>query len=60
MNLLKPSDDLKGKVTMLATDRWLIAAGELAEGFSVNEADPAKLEQVKDAPDRGEEVAARL
>ncbi len=47
MNLLQPSDDLKGKVTMLATDRWLMGAGELAKGYSVNEADPAKLEEVK-------------
>jgi spermidine/putrescine transport system substrate-binding protein len=47
MNLLQPSDDIKGKTTMLATDRWLIAAGELAKGYSVNEKDPAKLEEVK-------------
>lgn len=46
-DLLKPSDDLKGKTTMLSTDRWLMAAGELALGMSVNEVDPAKLEQVK-------------
>jgi spermidine/putrescine transport system substrate-binding protein len=48
MSLLQPSDDLKGKTTMLATDRWLMAAGELAKGYSVNEADPAKLDEVKD------------
>ncbi|MBR0557499.1 spermidine/putrescine ABC transporter substrate-binding protein [Ciceribacter sp. L1K23] len=47
MNLLQPADDLKGKTTMLATDRWLMAAGELAKGYSVNETDPAKLEEVK-------------
>ncbi|MBO3758481.1 spermidine/putrescine ABC transporter substrate-binding protein [Ciceribacter sp. L1K22] len=47
MNLLQPEDDLKGKTTMLATDRWLMAAGELAKGYSVNETDPAKLEEVK-------------
>lgn len=46
-DLLKPADDLKGKTTMLATDRWLMAAGELALGMSVNETDPAKLDQVK-------------
>ena len=45
-DLLKPSDDVKGKTTMLATDRWLLAAGQLADGFSVNETDPAKMEQV--------------
>ncbi|MCL6708499.1 spermidine/putrescine ABC transporter substrate-binding protein [Pseudomonas sp. R2.Fl] len=47
MSLLQPADDIKGKTTMLATDRWLMAAGELAKGYSVNEADPAKLEEVK-------------
>jgi spermidine/putrescine transport system substrate-binding protein len=46
-DLLKPADDLKGKITMLSTDRWLMAAAELALGMSVNETDPAKLEQVK-------------
>jgi spermidine/putrescine transport system substrate-binding protein len=47
MNLLQPVDALKGKTTMLATDRWLMAAGELAKGYSVNETDPAKIEEVK-------------
>ena len=46
-DLLAPTDDLKGKITMLATDRWLMAAGLLAKGYSVNETDPAKLEEVK-------------
>ena len=46
-DLLKPSDDIKGKTTMLSTDRWLMAAGELAMGMSVNETDPLKLDQVK-------------
>ena len=46
-DLLKPADDLKGKTTMLSTDRWLMAAGELAMGMSVNETDPGKLDQVK-------------
>ncbi len=45
--LLQPDDALKGKVTMLATDRWLMGAGMLALGYSVNETDPAKIEEVK-------------
>lgn len=45
--LLRPDDDLKGKVTMLATDRWLLGAGLLALGYSVNETDPAKIDEVK-------------
>ncbi|QYX55988.1 spermidine/putrescine ABC transporter substrate-binding protein [Roseovarius sp. SCSIO 43702] len=48
MALLQPSDDLKGKTTMLATDRWLLAAGQLAKGYSVNETDPDKMAEVRD------------
>jgi spermidine/putrescine transport system substrate-binding protein len=47
-DLLQPADALKGKITMLATDRWLMAAGLLAKGYSVNETDPAKIEEVKE------------
>jgi spermidine/putrescine transport system substrate-binding protein len=47
-DLLKPAADVTGKTTMLATDRWLMAAGELALGMSVNETDKSKLEQVKE------------
>ena len=47
-NLLKPSDDVAGKTTMLATDRWLLAAGQLQLGYSVNETDPAKMAEVRD------------
>lgn len=47
-DLLKPTDDLKGKMTMLATDRWLMVPAFLASGMSVNTVDPAKLAQVKD------------
>jgi spermidine/putrescine transport system substrate-binding protein len=46
-DLLEPSDDLKGKITMLSTDRWLMGAGLLSLGYSVNETDAAKLEEVK-------------
>jgi spermidine/putrescine transport system substrate-binding protein len=47
-DLLQPAADITGKTTMLATDRWLLAAGQLAKGFSVNEVDPAKMAEVKD------------
>lgn len=47
-DLLIPADDLKGKVTMLATDRWLMAAGMLAKGYSVNETDQGKIDEVKE------------
>lgn len=48
MDLLAPAEAVTGKTTMLATDRWLLAAGQLAKGYSVNEADPAKLDEVRD------------
>jgi spermidine/putrescine transport system substrate-binding protein len=47
-DLLKPSDELKGKITMLSTDRWLMAAGFLANGMSVNTAEQASLDTVRD------------
>ncbi|MFD2174025.1 spermidine/putrescine ABC transporter substrate-binding protein [Rhodobacter lacus] len=47
-DLLAPSAEVSGKTTMLATERWLLAAGFLAEGYSVNETDLAKLEQTRD------------
>jgi spermidine/putrescine transport system substrate-binding protein len=47
-NLLKPSDALSGKITMLATERWLMAAGLLSMGYSVNDTDPAHIKQVRD------------
>jgi spermidine/putrescine transport system substrate-binding protein len=47
-NLLTPADDVKGKTTMLATDRWLMAAGFLANGMSVNTVDQASLDKVRD------------
>lgn len=47
-DLLQPSAALTGKTTMLATDRWLLAAGQLAKGYSVNETDAAKMAEVKD------------
>jgi spermidine/putrescine transport system substrate-binding protein len=48
MDLLRPADDLKGKVTMLATDRWLMAAGLKALGYSVNATDEAEITAAKD------------
>lgn len=47
-DLLTPSDDVAGKTTMLATDRWLLAAGQLKLGYSVNETDADKMAEVRD------------
>jgi len=48
-DLLSPAADVTGKTTMLATDRWLLAAGFLANGMSVNDTDEADLATVRDA-----------
>ncbi len=47
-DLLTPADDVKGKLTMLATDRWLMAAGFLANGMSVNDVAQGDLDKVRD------------
>jgi spermidine/putrescine transport system substrate-binding protein len=47
MDLLQPADELKGKITMLSTDRWMLAAAQLAKGYSINTADEAELAEVK-------------
>ena len=39
---------LDGKVTMMATDRWLLLPAQKALGFSANTTDEAELEQVTD------------
>ena len=48
LDLLQPSDDLAKKTTMLSTDRWLLGAGQLAKGYSVNETDAGKMAEVRD------------
>ena len=48
-DLLAPKPELVGKTTMLATDRWLLAAGFLANGMSVNDTNEADLTVVRDA-----------
>ncbi|WP_324752740.1 spermidine/putrescine ABC transporter substrate-binding protein [Roseovarius sp. Pro17] len=47
-DLLKPTDALSGKTTMLATDRWLLGAAMLANGYSVNTTDEDELATVRD------------
>ena len=47
-DLLDPALDLAGDITMPSTDRWLMAAGLLALGYSVNETDPARIEEARD------------
>lgn len=47
-DLLTPRDELKGKMTMLATDRWLLLPALKALGYSANETDEAKLNEARD------------
>jgi spermidine/putrescine transport system substrate-binding protein len=46
-DLLAPPEDVKGKETMLSTDRWLMAAAFLAMGKSVNATDQETLDAAK-------------
>lgn len=47
-DLLNPSEETKGKLTLLATDRWLLGAGFLANGWNVNEDAPEHIAKVRD------------
>lgn len=47
-DLLKPDAALKGKITMLSTDRWLMAAGLKALGYSINSQDEAEINAARD------------
>jgi spermidine/putrescine transport system substrate-binding protein len=44
-DLLKPSAALKGKITMLATDRWLMLPALKVLGYSINTTNPAQLKR---------------
>lgn len=46
-DLLQPAEELKGKVTMLQTDRWMLLPAQKALGFSVNTTDDDELAQVE-------------
>lgn len=47
-DLFEPKDALKGKVTLLSEERWLLGSGLKTLGYSVNETDEKKLGEVKD------------
>jgi spermidine/putrescine transport system substrate-binding protein len=44
-NLLRPSADLRGKITMLATDRWLMLPALKVLKYSINTKQPAQLQK---------------
>ncbi len=48
MDLLQPKAQFKGKVTMLATERWLMLPAQKALGYSVNTQDATEMGKVKD------------
>jgi spermidine/putrescine transport system substrate-binding protein len=47
-DILQPAPENVGKMTMLATDRWLMLPAQKALGFSVNTTDDDELAQVQD------------
>jgi len=47
-DMLRPADALKGKITMLSTDRWLLGAGLKALGHSINAQDEAQITEARD------------
>lgn len=47
-DLLDPAPELEGKVTMLATERWMTLPAQKYLGISANSTDPDELEQVRD------------
>lgn len=46
--ILQPDEANKGKVTALATERWLMLPAQKTLGFSANTTDEAEMEQVKE------------
>jgi len=47
-DLLQPAEELRGKITMLATDRWLLLPAQITLGHSINTTDEAELEAAKE------------
>ena len=47
-DLLEPAPENEGKVTMLATDRWLMLPALKSLGYSANTTDEAELEEARD------------
>jgi len=43
-----PPAELRGKMTMLGTDRWLLQPALLSLGYSINTTDPAQIEEAVD------------
>lgn len=48
MDLLTPSDQLKRRVTMVSAERWLMAAGLKALGYSINTTNVDEINRARD------------
>ena len=48
-DLLKPKPQFKGKITMLATERWLMLPAQKMLGYSANTTDQKEMDAVKTA-----------
>ena len=46
-DLLTPKENVTGKTTALATERWLMLPAQKALGYSANTTDPAEMEAVR-------------
>lgn len=46
-DILDPADDVKGKITMLATERWLMLPAQKALGYSINTTDSGEMAEVE-------------
>jgi spermidine/putrescine transport system substrate-binding protein len=46
--ILDPAPEHEGKVTMMATERWLMLPAQKALGYSVNTQDEAEMQEVRD------------
>ena len=47
-DLLNPVPELRGKITMLGTERWLLQPALLSLGYSINTQDAAEIEEAKE------------
>lgn len=47
MDLLKPSDELKGRYTLVPDERWFMEPAQLASGKSINDVSPETLETIR-------------
>ena len=47
-DVLQPAEENKGKITALATERWLLLPALKSLGYSINTTDDAQLQEAKD------------